>query len=287
MNKLLRRLARCSLLRSAALGGSSVTVPEGYLPFYVGEEMERFVVSADLLNHPLFINLLNKSAQEYGYQQKGVLRIACHVILFRRLLQALQEGEEASSCEHDLRRLLIWKHVIQKGDAVVDATCGNGHDTLALVNMVADELCSGHVYSMDIQESALQNTACLLDKSLDPHKRGMVELFANCHSKMEEVVPNGVTVRLVAFNLGYLPGGDKTVITKSETTLLGMKAASRILASGGLISMLVYVGHPGGMEEYEMVEGFASGLQVNEWICCKLQMMNRPLAPILVLLCKR
>ncbi|KAJ0751455.1 putative rRNA methylase, S-adenosyl-L-methionine-dependent methyltransferase [Helianthus annuus] len=89
----------------------------------------------------------------------------------------------------------IWKHVVQKGDAVVDATCGNGYDTLAMANMVADESCSGHVYSMDIQETALQNTASLLDKSLDPHKREMVELFATCHSKMEEVVPRGVTVR--------------------------------------------------------------------------------------------
>ena len=53
--------------------------------------------------------------------------------------------------------------------------------------------------------------------------------------------------RLVAFNLGYLPGGDKTVITKSETTLLGMEAATRIVAAGGVISIMVYVGHPGGM----------------------------------------
>ncbi|KAI3686110.1 hypothetical protein L1987_79782 [Smallanthus sonchifolius] len=102
MNKLKRRLSRVShsCRRSA---DSSATVPEGYLPFYVGEEMERFVVSAELLNHPIFINLLNKSAQEYGYQQKGVLRIACHVIIFRRLLDALQDGEEAS---YDLQHLL-------------------------------------------------------------------------------------------------------------------------------------------------------------------------------------
>ncbi|KAI3774823.1 hypothetical protein L1987_49385 [Smallanthus sonchifolius] len=33
---------------------------------------------------PDFVNLLNKSAQEYGYEQKGVLRIPCHVILFER-----------------------------------------------------------------------------------------------------------------------------------------------------------------------------------------------------------
>lgn len=52
--------------------------------------------------------------------------------------------------------------------------------------------------------------------------------------------------RLVAFNLGYLPGGDKTIITNSETTLLGLEAAERIVASGGLISIVVYVGHPGG-----------------------------------------
>ncbi|PWA48322.1 S-adenosyl-L-methionine-dependent methyltransferases superfamily protein [Artemisia annua] len=181
----------------------------------------------------------------------------------------------------------IWKHVVKKGDAVVDATCGNGYDTLAMLNMVADESCNGRVYSLDIQESALQNTASLLDGLPDPDKKEMVKLIATCHSKMEEVIPRDVKVRLVAFNLGYLPGGDKTLITKSDTTRLAMEAASRIVASGGLISMLVYVGHAGGMEEYDTVEGFASQLSVNDWICCKLQMLNRPLAPILVLLCKR
>lgn len=53
-------------------------------------------------------------------------------------------------------------------------------------------------------------------------------------------------IRLVAFNLGYLPGGDKTIITKSETTHLALEAAKRILKAGGLISLVVYVGHPGG-----------------------------------------
>lgn len=52
--------------------------------------------------------------------------------------------------------------------------------------------------------------------------------------------------RLVAFNLGYLPGGDKTIITKPETTLPALEAAKGILMPGGLISLVVYVGHPGG-----------------------------------------
>ncbi|KAI3708801.1 hypothetical protein L2E82_38264 [Cichorium intybus] len=112
MKKLIRRLSRVadsshySLLRSdsrliSRRSQSLKTrrtgrVPEGHLPVYVGEEMERFVVNAHLLNHPVFINLLNKSAQEYGYQQQGVLRIPCRVLLFERLLEALRLGQEAS-----------------------------------------------------------------------------------------------------------------------------------------------------------------------------------------------
>ncbi|OIT02027.1 PREDICTED: auxin-responsive protein SAUR72-like [Nicotiana attenuata] len=109
MKKLIRRFSRVadsseySLLLAESTSSSrrrrfqsfrngkpgSDEVPEGYVPVYVGEEMERFIVSAELLNHPIFVNLLDKSAQEYGYEQKGVLRIPCHVIVFERALQAL------------------------------------------------------------------------------------------------------------------------------------------------------------------------------------------------------
>ncbi|KAI8008070.1 putative rRNA methylase YtqB [Camellia lanceoleosa] len=181
----------------------------------------------------------------------------------------------------------VWRHLVQKGDTAIDATCGNGYDTLAMVKMVADKTHCGHVYAMDVQKVALENASSLLDESLTSDERGLVELFAICHSKMEEVVPKGVPVRLVAFNLGYLPGGDKALITRSETTLQALEAAKRMLAPGGLISIVVYVGHPGGREEYEAVQAFASGLPVENWICCKLQMLNRPLAPILVLVLKR
>ena len=66
-------------------------VPEGHLPVFVGEEteMERFVVKADLLSKPVFLELLRKSAEEYGYEQRGVLRIPCSVAVFRRMLDLL------------------------------------------------------------------------------------------------------------------------------------------------------------------------------------------------------
>ncbi|XP_062015890.1 auxin-responsive protein SAUR72-like [Rosa rugosa] len=74
-------------------------VPEGHVPVYVGDEMERFVVSAELLNHPVFVELLNKSAQEYGYEQRGVLRIPCHVVVFERVLETLRLGRAAPSSD--------------------------------------------------------------------------------------------------------------------------------------------------------------------------------------------
>ncbi|KAL8147057.1 auxin-responsive protein SAUR72-like [Apium graveolens] len=118
MKKLIRRLSRVAdssqytLLRSSTRSSThsstrplssnsfrslklrrSSGVPVGHLPVYVGEEMERFIVSAELLNHPIFIQLLNKSAQEYGYEQKGVLRIPCDVVDFEKVLEAMKVGE--------------------------------------------------------------------------------------------------------------------------------------------------------------------------------------------------
>lgn len=181
----------------------------------------------------------------------------------------------------------VWKHVVQKGDTVIDATCGNGYDTLAMLQMVADESGRARVYGMDIQRNALENTSSLLDENVKPEEKKLVKLFDVCHSRMEEIIPEKTSVRLVAFNLGYLPGGDKTIITISTTTLLALEAAERILMPGGLISLVVYVGHSGGREELETVEAFASKLSVDDWICCKFQMLNRPLAPLLIFLFKR
>lgn len=62
----------------------------------------------------------------------------------------------------------VWKHVVRKGDVVVDATCGNGHDTLAMLKMVVDEAGSGCVYALDVQQEALESTSSLLDASVDP-----------------------------------------------------------------------------------------------------------------------
>ncbi|CAN8259571.1 unnamed protein product [Cochlearia groenlandica] len=94
-----------SFLRSSLSRRSkkhTYSVPEGHVPVYVGDEMERFVVNAELLNHPVFIGLLNRSAQEYGYEQKGVLQIPCHVIVFERVMESLRLGLAVPSDLQDL-----------------------------------------------------------------------------------------------------------------------------------------------------------------------------------------
>ncbi|KAI3456676.1 hypothetical protein Pfo_013339 [Paulownia fortunei] len=179
----------------------------------------------------------------------------------------------------------VWKNVVRKGDLVIDATCGNGYDTLAMLRLIADDTRRGRVYAMDLQKDALESTSSLLDRSVSADERELVELYAMCHTKMEELVP--VVMLLVAFNLGYLPGGDKKIKTESETTLLALEAAKRILAPRGLISIVAYVGHSGGREEFEIVQSFAAELPIDNWVCCKLEMLNRPLAPVLVLLSKK
>ncbi|XP_058071292.1 auxin-responsive protein SAUR71-like [Magnolia sinica] len=74
-------------------GIGSLVIPKGHLPVYVGEEMKRFVVRAELLNRPIFVELLKRSSQEYGYNQNGVLKIPCRVSVFERILEALNGGD--------------------------------------------------------------------------------------------------------------------------------------------------------------------------------------------------
>lgn len=75
----------------------------------------------------------------------------------------------------------MWEHIVRKGDTVIDATCGNGHDTLALLKMVADDTRKGRVYAMDVQKVALENTSLLLDQSVNSDEV-LLPLFSSLYS---------------------------------------------------------------------------------------------------------
>mgnify|MGYP000075435497 FL=1 len=143
---------------------------------------------------------------------------------------------------------LVAGHV-HAGDIVIDATMGNGHDTLFLAQLVGE---TGHVYAFDVQQQAIDQTR----GRLDTHGAAkQVTLIRGNHADMLGRLPAGIagSVAAVIFNLGYLPGGDKSVTTMAESTLLALDASLELIRSGGLISLLVYVGHAGGIEEHQVI----------------------------------
>ena len=145
--------------------------------------------------------------------------------------------------------------VIQLEDRVVDATVGNGHDTLFLVERVG---LHGQVAGFDIQPDALHATGLRLE---DAGCRRPVDLFELGHEQMGKVLSTWVgTVRAVVFNLGYLPGGDHAVMTQSETTLQALDAGLSLLMPGGVMSVMLYHVHPGGQPEMESVLGWSNRL---------------------------
>ncbi len=137
----------------------------------------------------------------------------------------------------------------QKTDIVIDATAGNGHDTLFLAQRVGPY---GKVYAFDIQQAALDQTAARLAEV------GMnnVRLIHDDHANMLSVVEprHHGRISAVMFNLGYLPGGDRSIITKPSSTIAAIRAAIQLLRDGGKITILAYPGHPGGLEERAAVE---------------------------------
>lgn len=146
--------------------------------------------------------------------------------------------------------------ILREGDVVIDATVGNGHDTLFLALAVGE---SGTVYGFDIQQQALDIAYARLEEARLERR---ASFYQAGHEAMAVVLPQSLAGRLkaVVFNLGYLPGGDKVRTTAPLTTLAALEQAREWLAPGGVISVLAYTGHPGGREEAETVKDWAHTL---------------------------
>jgi predicted methyltransferase len=148
------------------------------------------------------------------------------------------------------------REIIRPGDRVIDATAGNGHDTLFLAECVGPQ---GRVVAFDIQQAALDATRARLETA------GLAErcrLVLAGHEHMSDYVSadwaGGVAV--VMFNLGYRPGGDKAVVTRPRTTLAGLAKAVGLLRVGGALSVMIYRGHGGGSDEEAAVEAWLARL---------------------------
>ncbi|RKD34535.1 tRNA (mnm(5)s(2)U34)-methyltransferase [Thermohalobacter berrensis] len=166
----------------------------------------------------------------------------------------------------DLAKWIIEKK-IKVGSVVVDATVGNGHDTFYLAEKVGKE---GKVYGFDIQDSALLNTKKRL---VNNNVFDRVELIKDSHEKLDAYVKEKVD--LVIFNLGYLPGGDHSIVTKPESTIKAIEKSLLALKKYGILLVVAYYGHKGGKEEKEKVENYLRNLDQKQFNVLKFDFINQ------------
>ena len=167
----------------------------------------------------------------------------------------------------------FWEMVLAPGDLAVDATAGNGHDSLFLAGLIPE----GTLHAFDIQEEALEATRNRL--------AGFSKVFIHnmCHSRMAEVIAPQ-SAKVIAFNLGYLPGGDKSRTTTTPTSLKAIEASLALLAPGGLLSITCYPGHDEGAQEDAAITAFCQSLDPHLWTVQSLSLLNRPKHPHLLLI---
>lgn len=162
----------------------------------------------------------------------------------------------------------LWRAHLKPSDIAVDATCGNGNDALVLAKL----LPQGEVYTFDIQPQAIENT------------RGRLKDFSNCYFFCQSHAEFPLTCTgscLFVYNLGYLPKGDMSLTTQTETTLKSIQSALSLLRADGMISITCYPGHEEGAKEEKAILLF---LETLAGCSVDYYKSNRALAPSLLII---
>lgn len=175
----------------------------------------------------------------------------------------------------DLAHRLL-AEVVGEGALAIDATAGNGHDTLFLAGLVGP---SGRVLAFDVQAAAIESARTLLEQSGVARR---VIFFQESHALLANHAEQD-SVDVVMFNLGYLPGADRTVITETSGTLTALESAARVLRDGGWLCVTCYPGHAGGDHEAGAVERWMEAKAGSGWRVARYGLIGtRKPAPFLL-----
>ncbi|MCJ0933326.1 class I SAM-dependent methyltransferase [Virgibacillus halodenitrificans] len=157
---------------------------------------------------------------------------------------------------------------VNPGDTTIDATCGNGNDTLFLSRIVGT---NGHVIACDIQQQAIDATR----QRLVEHNRFNVSFIQDSHARLKKYINKDTQIGGAIFNLGYLPKSDKLIITNGESTISAIDIILDFLKQGRLIVLVVYHGHPGGEEEKNTVLKHVMNLDQNDYNVVQYGFINQ------------
>ncbi len=171
----------------------------------------------------------------------------------------------------DIVRHII-KETVHEGDLCIDATAGRGRDTLFLASLVGD---GGHVFSMDIQQEAVNSTRELL---LKHGMESRVSVFQKSHSEMSDIANEG-TVACITFNFGWLPGGNHALFTKKETSLPAIEQGLSLLKDGGIMTLILYYGKETGFDEKNAILDYLPHIDSKRYTVLEMPFVNRSHCP--------
>ncbi|WP_100934151.1 class I SAM-dependent methyltransferase [Candidatus Chlamydia corallus] len=180
----------------------------------------------------------------------------CHRLLTHNVVQASHE---------------IFKNIVSPGDTVIDATCGNGKDSLLLARLLQG---CGKLVVYDIQKEALNHALILFETHLSEEEKAIIEIKEQSHEYLSEK-----DAKLIHYNLGYLPAGNKAITTLARTTEVSLECALNIVRSDGLVTVVCYPGHPEGERETYAVQSLAQQLNPKDWCVSSFYTVNRFQAP--------
>lgn len=169
----------------------------------------------------------------------------------------------------------LLRDTIEIGDTVVDATAGNGHDTLFLAELVGD---TGRVYAFDVQQQAVDAT---MSRLVEAGVQARCEVILDGHEQVANYV--STPIKAAVFNLGYLPGAAHDVITKPSTTVAALESLLQQLVVGGMIVLVIYYGHEGGKEERDRVLDYVASLPQKQVHVLRYEFINQQNDPPFVI----
>lgn len=177
---------------------------------------------------------------------------------------------------------IIKQHLIS-GDTAIDATVGNGYDCTFLARQVGKQ---GMVFGFDIQKQAITATQIKLENE---KLACNIKLIHDSHSKMDQHIPlqQQGKIKAIMFNLGYLPGSDKSVITQADATLTAINTSLSLLAADGILTITAYPGHSGGEIEVAQIKQWLSLFDAKHYTQQTIYSSEKITAPILFVILKK
>lgn len=172
-----------------------------------------------------------------------------------------------------ITRKLIDEYVVE-GARVLDATVGNGNDSLLLARKLGER---GQLYGFDIQDLAIKNTKDLLSKE---NLMENTRLIKDSHENIDKYIHEPLDFAI--YNLGYLPKGDKEIKTKALSSIISLEKTLKLLKQNGILVITSYTGHPGGMEEKKAIEDLLVNLDQRRFNVLKYEFINQKSYPPLV-----